>query len=366
MASPGWMGITSRVILHISFDYFFASCEQNRNPELSDMPIIIGDDPLSKKKGFVSAMNYKAEEAGIRVGMMIQKAHERCPHATFLRPDMAYYKQVSQRVMELLEGLSDSIQTVSLDEVFLDATTQSLDIKGGAELAKTIRRALYDKEGLTACFGVATNKSIAKIASQINRPDAITVVELGREKEFISGLLIEMLPNAGEKTLSKLREFGIETIGELAKVPESDLKAEFGQWGSRLHYLANGIDDSEVKKDDGIRSMVRYETFEEDILDHEELRSIVSHLVDKAWEDMKRESVKPRTVGVKIRFADFETHTKDRTKSFAIKNPTEAKEYAWSCLESFLASNKGIRLVGVRFSNLEPASSVQKSVEDFF
>ncbi len=358
------MGISGRVILHIDLDDFFASVEAKENPEYADLPLIISQD--LDGKGKVLACNNKAREMGISQETPIVTAREKYPNAVYCVVNMPLYKRISEDIANILRSHADALQQVSINEFFIDASIQCLDIQGGLELAKRIREEIKDIFQLTCSIGIAPNKTVAKMASQMNRPDAITAIEQDKVREFLSSQPVHALPGIGEKTKSKLREFGIQTIAQLAKVPESDLVQEFNVWGTRLHYLANGIDTSEVKEEEGIRSVTRYHTFEEDVYDTDELRAVLGHLMDESFDTLKKDNLKPRTVGVKIRFQDFETHTKDRTRSMVYKNAQDAKETAYQLLEIFLNSNKRIKLVGIRLSNVEPATSTQKTVEEFF
>ncbi len=361
------MGLPVRVIIHIDLDAFFASVEMREHPEIAHDPVVIGADPKSGNgRGVVATCNYKAREFGICSAMPISTAYKRCPNAVFLPVNMLLYKRVSERIMTILQSFADEFEQVSIDEAFLDVSVQCLEMDTAAQLAKKIKNAIWHSEMLTCSIGIAPNKTVAKIASEQQKPDGITVVKHSDVKNFLFPLPIRRLPGIGPKTEERLLTFGIMTIDQLAKVPEHYLVTEFGVWGTRLHYLANGVDDSLVQANQGLKSVSRFHTFERDLGDTKEVEQKLDLLCEKAHKEILHNNLKTRTVGIKIRFEDFETHTKERSRKYAYKNCAEIKQVIHELIQGFTKSKKKIRLIGVCFANLENADTGQRRVDEFF
>jgi len=230
----------SRVIFHLDLDAFYASVEQRENPALKGKPLIIGADPREGKgRGVVVACSYEARKLGVRSGQPISRAYRLCPAGVYIRPNLAFYGQVSYDVMERVREFADKFEQVSIDEAFLDVSQICIRFGGPVELAKRIKSELRASEELTCSVGIAPNKSVAKIASDFQKPDGLTYVDPDHVKEFLAPLPVSKISGIGKKTEERLNELGLKTIGELAAYPPRELYNRFGKVGVWLWAIAN-------------------------------------------------------------------------------------------------------------------------------
>ena len=350
-----------RIIMHVDMDAFFTSVEERHNPELKGKPVIVGADPR-KRRGVVSACNYESRKYGIHSAMPISMAYSLCPHAVFLPVNFPLYYRASYSIMKILGAYSDKLEQISVDEAFLDVSKRASGYDEAEALAKQIKNSIKEKEGITCSVGIAPNKLVAKIASDYNKPDGITVVEPQRVKDFLFPLPSRKLYGIGRKTEEALKSLGIETVGDIANYGKQRLIDYFGKWGLAMHLFANGIDDSEVEEHGEAKSVSREVTFEEDTNDANVLEETITGIAESLSSELENFSF--RTVTLKIRFSNFETHTKQKTFQRAVQSADEIRSTAKYFLARFLASKKKIRLIGVRLSNLEEKRN-QSTISEF-
>jgi len=344
-------------------DHFFTAVEEREHPELSGKPVVVGADPKEGKgRGVVSTCNYEARKYGIRSGMPISRAWKRCPHAVYLPVNYKLYKRVSSRIMKILRIYADKFEQWGIDEAFLDVSSKVRDYKDAKQTAQKIKKEIYKKERLTCSIGIGPNKLVAKIASDFEKPDGLTVVEERDAEAFLAPLPVNKLLWVGKKTSQKLNTIGIKTIGDLANYDPSVLAEKFGVWGTQIYLSAHGIDKSEVQERSEIKSMSRDTTFEEDTSD----LNLILETLDALAEDVHKQLVESnftcKTVTVKIRYENFETHTHGKTLPFLTNRLSDFQKTARELIQVYLRPDRKVRLVGVRLSNLVKTEKQKKLV----
>ncbi|MBI4162873.1 MAG: DNA polymerase IV [Candidatus Aenigmarchaeota archaeon] len=348
------------IIFHIDMDAFFAACEEHNNPELKGKPVVIGAAPKEGKgRGVVSTASYEARKYGIHSALPISKAYKLCPTAVFLPVNMKLYIDTSFRVMQIIRKYASAFQQASVDEAFIIPVNDEVE-----KIAKQIKQEIKEKEGLTCSIGIAPNKSIAKIASDYKKPDGLTIVTEEEAKSFLAPMSVRKLQGVGPKTESLLNTLGIKTIGDLAKYDQKYLEQQLGKWGTYLHILSQGHGSTEVYEEEGIQSISREYTFDEDTNDAIVLSEIIDELSTYLHAALIESGYSFKTVAVKIRYSNFETHT----KQISLQQPSLSREViaetAKLLLNYFTQSKKKIRLIGVKLSNLS-TSSKQKSIKEY-
>src|SRR5215831_7170568 len=331
-------------------DAFYASVEQRDQPELAGRPVIVGADP--RGRGVVSAASYEARPFGVHSAMPIGRAARLCPHAVFLPVDMDKYAQVSRQIMAVLAEFTPLMEPISIDEAFLDVTASRALLGDGPTIARRIKSRIRQAVALTASVGVASNKFIAKVASDLEKPDGLVVVSAGAEAAFLAPLPIARLWGVGKVTGAELESMGVRTIGQLAGIPDSHLRARFGDTGPMLRALALGADDRPVEPFAPPKSMGAEETFERDHLDLDRLRATLRAQAERVARELRAEGYAGRTVTLKLRFSDFSTltrrHTIDPTHD-GLRIYQEA-----SALLDRIAPRRPVRLIGLSVSELGP------------
>jgi DNA polymerase-4 len=338
-----------RTILHVDLDAFFAAVEQRDHPELRGKPVIVGGVPPGR--GVVSAASYEARAFGVHSAMSVTEAYRRCPHGVFLPVDGRRYQQASRDVMAILRRFTPQVEPISIDEAFLDVTGSRPLFGEGPEIAAAIKAAIRDDVGLTASVGVATTKLVAKIASDLRKPDGLVVVAAGDESTFLAPLPISRLWGVGEKTATVLAEYGVKTIGDLAALSPDLLVRRFGKHGASLGTRALGMDDDPVHEGDPAKSVGHETTFDVDSSDPEVIERTLLALSDGVAGRLRSAGVKASTIAVKIRDSSFRTITRQRT----LREPTDLTEPIYrAALELARPQVRGIRvrLLGVTASNL--------------
>jgi len=339
-----------RRILHIDMDAFFSSVEQKRHPELIGKPVVIGGDGDPTKRGVVSTASYEARKFGIHSAMPLRTAYKLCPHATFLPVDYEEYSRISKKFKAALGESTSMIEDVGIDEAFLDIS--SID-KPSEEVAMEIKRRIKEETDLNCSIGVAPNKLLAKIASDLEKPDGLTIITEQDIEKRIWPLPVRKLWGVGPKTEAYLKEMGIKTIGELAALPMERLVEEFGQsYGSYLCDASRGIDESPLVTHWEPKSISRETTFQRDIDNWQLIAKNLAELTQDVVSSLKEEGYRGRTVTVKVRFADFKTYTRAKTLDEFADSEGEIRRAAFDCLGRFELKKK-VRLIGVRISNLE-------------
>jgi DNA polymerase IV (DinB-like DNA polymerase) len=342
-----------RIILHIDMDHFFTAIEEREHPEFRGKPVIVGADPKEGKgRGVVSTCNYEARKFGVKSGMPISKAWKLCPNAVYLPVNYELYMKVSNQIMSILRGYADKFERWGIDEAFLDVTSRVKDFSEAEALARQIKREIYEKEKLTCSIGIGPNKLVAKIASDFQKPDGLTVVREKEAEKFLAPLPVRKLLWVGRKTEQKLKAMGIETIGDLAKSDPTVLAETFGSVGTQLYLMAHGIDKSEVEEVGRVKSISRHITFEEDTSDFEFVIETLDKLSEEVHSDVFKQQLYFKTVTVIVRYENFETHTHSKTLPFITNRLQDLKKTAKELIQAYLKPERKIRLVGVRVSNL--------------
>jgi nucleotidyltransferase/DNA polymerase involved in DNA repair len=354
-----------RFILHVDMDSYYASAEMARNPKLKDTPVIVGAPPAEGRgRGVVLASNYPARAFGVRSGMPISEAWRRCPAATYLRPDFEYYESLSDTVMNVIKGFGPKFEQASIDEAFLDVTEQVRTTREALNLANKLRSEIRIKTGLTSSVGIAGTKSSAKIASDMNKPDKVTIVPEGGIRAFLAPLPVKKISGVGPKTEAALVQNGLNTVGDIQRADPGLLKRLFGSTGAWLWSVANGLDDGEVRER-SFRSLSTETTFGEDTSDWEQVRETVRSLSSELGARVSRMNLGFKTVGIKVRFAGFETHTREKSLPAHSEGQKVIEEEALELLREFEGSKKPVRLVGVRVSSLRFHEGEQVKIEEW-
>jgi len=357
---------TQREILHVDMDAFFAAVEERENPSLRGKPVVIGSDPQAGEgRGVVSTANYEARKYGVGSAMPISLAWRRCSHAVFLRPRIKLYAEVSRDAFEVFSRFTDVIEPLGIDEAFLDVTASKRLFGSGPEVARLLKQAMRDSTGLTASVGCAASKFVAKIASDLEKPDGLVIVPPGAEAEFLAPLPIRRLWGAGPKTLTKLRSLGCVTIGDVAGLDEGVLRRRFGdKLGERFHRLSNGIDSRSVNTGRQRKSLGKETTFDQDVSDRVDVERTLLRLCDDVIAACRKKRITGSTVTVKLRFKGFETVTRQR----AAESPVDTVEAIWPVARDLFrnADRPGIpiRLIGVTLSNLDAETESQLGIFD--
>jgi len=339
---------TDREILHLDMDAFYASVEVLDSPALRGKPVIVGG---GMKRGVVAASSYEARKFGVHSSIPMAKAKRLCPHGVFLPVRMERYKEVSDRVFGIFRRYTPQVEPISLDEAFLDVTASVRLFGSPEEIARRIRAEVRMETGLTVSAGVASSKLVAKIASDMNKPDGLTVVPRGKERDFLAPLRVGRLWGVGEATRSALAELGVMKIGDLAGIPEEEVVRKLGKHGGHLHRLARGIDEREVRPEREIRSMGRENTFDEDLVEILDLRRELLDIATRTAARLRNHRLKGRTVALKVKYADFRLITREVTLSHGIDDGGEIFREALALLEKTEAGKKPIRLLGIYLSN---------------
>ena len=339
-----------RTILHVDLDAFFAAVEQRDRPELRGKPVIVGGGGPNQR-GVVSTANYEARKFGVHSAMPLRTAGRLCPHGVFLPVDGAKYMAVSRQVMAILRRFTPQVEPISIDEAFLDVTGSRALFGDGEEIARRIKSAVHDETELTISVGVATTKLVAKIASDLRKPDGLVVVPPGDEAAFLAPLPITRLWGVGAKSAVALQEYGVRTIGDLAALPEDLLVRRFGKHGASLVDRARGKDADTVSTRDPAKSIGHEHTFDVDTSDREQIERTILAMSEGVAERLRDSGVKASTVTVKIRDSSFRTITRQRT----LPEPTDLTEPIFRvALELARPEVRGlrIRLLGVTASGL--------------
>ncbi|MEK6721296.1 MAG: DNA polymerase IV [Chloroflexota bacterium] len=342
--------MTERTILHVDLDAFFAAVEQRDRPELRGRPVIVGGGGPSDR-GVVSAASYEARRFGVHSAMPLRQAGRLCPDGVFLPVDGAKYGAVSGEVMAILRRFTPLVEPVSIDEAFLDVTGSRALFGDGPTIGSAIREAIRSEIRLTASVGVATTKLVAKVASDLRKPDALVVVPAGDEAAFLAPLAIGRLWGVGEQTAAALAEYGVRTIGDLAALPSDLLVRRFGKHGASLADRARGIDADRVVGREAGKSIGHEHTFDVDTSDADAIERTLLAMADGVAARLRASQVKAATITVKIRDSTFRTITRQRTLS----EPTDLTEPIWrAALDLARPEVRGhrIRLLGVTASGL--------------
>lgn len=347
-----------RYIIHCDMDAFYASVEQLKNPELKGKPVVVGGSPQSR--GVVSTCSYEARKYGIRSAMPLAEAFRRCPRAVFLPPDFTAYRNFSGRMHKIFYDYTPLIEPISLDEAFLDVSG-SINLFGPApDIARKIKGRIKNELGLTVSVGIAHNKFLAKLASDLSKPDGFLVVSPDKVQELLDPLDVGRLWGVGQKNAERLRSLNIKTIKDVRMLNEAHLSDLFGSFGGQLYLLARGIDNRTVETGRQVKSVGRENTFAVDIVKLDDLEKTVLELSTDVGRSLRKEGLKGRTVTLKIKYNDFRSITRSKT----LELPTNLDEVIYRearlLLEDVLI--KPVRLAGVSVTNLTDKEEPQLSL----
>jgi DNA polymerase-4 len=352
------MALQFRDILHVDVDAFFASVEQALDPALAGKPVIVAGDPDGRS--VVASASYEARRYGVRSAMPVAQARRLCPQGLFVTGHFDAYGEFSERIGNILRRFAPVVQAVSLDDFYLDLTgCRRLHgpLLPAAERMKFDVRAETD---LSVTIGIAANKLVAKIASDLARPNGILEVGRGTEAAFLRNLPVETLPGVGPGMAEALRRFNLATVGDIARLPEELLQKTFGVAGLALWERARGCDDSPVVAEAGRpKSVSREHTFAEDTMDHEQVRSMLYYLIEHAARSLREECLLARRVTVKVRYSDFRTVTAARTLCAPTDEDRLLYDAAAEKLSRLVERRMRTRLVGVALSGLLPSGGTQ-------
>jgi DNA polymerase IV len=344
-----------RTILHVDMDAFFAAVEELRHPELKGEALVIGGRGNPLARGVVSTASY-ARKFGIHSAMPLRVAYRLCPHAVFLPVDYPEYARVSAKIKETLREFSSLLEDVGIDEAFLDVSASGAPSEG---IAAAIKQWIRRETGLTCSIGIACNKLLAKIASDMQKPDGLTIIDEGGITPRIWPLPVRKIPGVGPVTEERLRSIGVDTIGQLAATPLDTLQEMFGSsHGEFLYQASHGIDDRPVVTHWEPKSRSREVTFQRDTADWQELAKTLAALSREVADELKEKGYRGRTVTIKLRFSDFETHTREKTLSEPTGAVDTIRKAAFECLGRVELDRK-VRLIGVRVGDLERESGQQ-------
>ena len=347
--------MTSRWILHIDMDAFYAAIEQHDHPEYRGKPVIVGADPQAGKgRGVVSAASYEARTFDIHSALPIRHAFQRCPQGIFLPVRMSRYREISDRIFSIFQRYTDLVEPLSLDEAFLDVTG-SVRLYGPAEhIGHQIQHEIQNEEGLSASVGIAPNKVVAKVASDLKKPRGFVIVQPGTEADFLKNLLIERLWGAGPKTATQLHRLGCRTIGDVAAYSTHVLIKTFGTNGSHLQELARGIDSRDVIPEEPAKSIGAETTFNEDTRDIMVIHATLLQLAEQVARRLRRTGVRSQTLTLKFRDEAFHTITRASSTADATDQAPELYQRSLALLERIPRSRKKVRLLGLTASILIP------------
>ena len=344
----------SRCILHLDMDAFYASVEQLRRPELRGLPVVVGHDG---PRGVVAAASYEARKYGIHSAMPSATARRLCAHAVFIPADFAAYREASSRVFGVLRGYTPVIEPLALDEAYLDLTGSREAREDAAGVGARIKREVLEATGgLTSSVGIGTSKVVAKVASELQKPDGLVVVPEGGEATFLARLPLRVLPGLGPSAEARLGGLSLRTVADLARLPEEVLSARLGNQGPGLLALARGVDPRPVSIPGMPKSISREVTFERDRADADGLRRTVRGLAQDVTQSLRRHGLRARTVRLKVRFTGFETHTHQATLAMATDIDDEFLVAADRLVAEALVPGRGVRLVGIGAAGLQDAA----------
>jgi len=345
----------TRRIMHIDLDAFFVSVEQVDNPELRGKPVVVGGKP--ERRGVVAAASYEARAFGLHAGMPLITASRLCPQTIFIEGSFPKYRRASQRFLAILADFSPYLEPLGLDEAFLEATGFESIYGSIHDMALQIKKRVKAELGLSASIGIAGGKVVAKVASELGKPDGLLEVAAGEERSFLAPLEIAKLPGVGRKTERVLQKRGINTIGELADTPLATIKAKLGIYGEVLHRHASGIDERKVMPPAEAKSISRETTFAEDTRDRARLKATLRYLSERVGSQLRQQGKEARCLILKLRYANFTTISRHRTLGQGTSSDQSIFEGGFALLEKALSrETKAVRLIGIGVSGLtEPA-----------
>ena len=348
---------TSRKIIHIDMDAFFASVEERDNPELATHPLVIARHPSDTGgRGVVTTANYRARQFGIHSAMSAQKAYELCPEAIFIPGNHEKYRQISQQVRQVFRRYTDIIEPVSIDEAYLDVTHNKNNIQSAVKIARLIQQEVWEEVHLTCSAGVSYNKFLAKLSSDYRKPRGLTLVAPDEAVAFLQALPIDKFHGIGKKTLPRMHELGIFTGGDLHQKSEMELIREFGKMGYSLYRKVRGIHDSPVNVTRDRKSVGKEHTYGSPLSGEDQVLGQLRKIAEEVAVALKKVGKHGQTVVLKVRYADYTTVTKRHTLNRYVATKEAIFSEASLIWEEILGVEQGIRLLGITLTNLDPVT----------
>ncbi|MFC1995952.1 DNA polymerase IV [Chloroflexota bacterium] len=343
--------MAKRTIIHIDLDSFFVSVEQVLNPELKGKPVVVGGKP--DRRGVVATASYEARAFGLHSAMPLITAAQLCPEAVFIEGNFTRYREFSRNFMSILIDFSPFIEPAGIDEAYLDVTGFESIHGSIRQMAATIKERIQSELGLSSSIGIASCKVVAKVASDLSKPNGLIEVATGEELDFLAPLPIDKLPGVGKQTLKGMKDLGIHTIGALSLTPSTIIKSRFGTAGETMRRFANGIDDSKVLPPGEAKSISRETTFGEDTHDRVFLQATLWEQSEKVGADLRKKGKQARCVTLKVRYADFSTITRNHTLRNNVGTDQAIFETGVRLLETVLKMEiQAVRLIGIGVSHL--------------
>ncbi|RSK36315.1 DNA polymerase IV [Hymenobacter metallilatus] len=340
----------TRKIIHLDMDAFYASVEQRDNPVLRGKPVAVGG---SRARGVVAAASYEARQFGVRSAMPSSTALRKCPALVFVKPRFEVYKEVSRQIRGIFAEYTPLIEPLSLDEAYLDVTTNLKNIASATRIAELIRAEIWQKTQLTASAGISYNKFLAKLASDYRKPNGQFVIKPSQGLEFVAELAVGQFHGIGPATAARLNSLGIFTGLDLRQQSETFLRQHFGKAGSHYYHIARAQDNRPVVPDRLRKSIGSETTFEQDLQTPEDVRAGLQPCLAAVWAHCQRTGLRGRTVTLKVKYADFQQITRSRTLVGLLPGPDALAQVAHELLLGLLPLTKGVRLLGVSLSSLE-------------
>ena len=339
-----------RKILHIDMDAFYASIEQRDYPEYRGQPLVVGGLPEGRG-GVVAAASYEARKYGIHSAMPSKRALQICPQAIFVRPRIEVYKEVSRKMREIFARYTDLIEPLSLDEAYLDVTIDKLNIGSAIEIARQIKQAIKSELHLTASAGVSVNKFIAKIASDLQKPDGLAFIGPSKIKAFMEQLPVEKFHGVGKVTATKMKSMGLHTGADIKRLSEQELTSLFGKAGHFYYHIVRGIDHREVEPHRETKSVSAEDTFAYDLTTMEEMNLELDKIAQLVYDRLTKHDLMGRTITVKIKYSDFRQITRNHSFAHPVEKLSTIIETARQLLSLTEPEGEAVRLLGISISN---------------
>ncbi|QEH44061.1 DNA polymerase IV [Chitinophaga sp. XS-30] len=347
-----------RKIIHVDMDAFYASVEQRDNPEYRGKPIAVGGSPEGRG-GVVATASYEARRFGIRSAMPSKRAQQLCPDVIFVRPRFPAYREASQKVREIFRRYTDLIEPLSLDEAYLDVTEDKLQIGSAIAIAQQIKQAIREELQLTASAGISVNKFVAKIASDMQKPDGLTFIAPEQVESFMEKLPVEKFFGVGKVTAEKMRRMNLHTGADLKKLTENDLVQHFGKTGRFYYRIVRGIDEREVQPHRETKSLGAEDTFPYDLTTVEEMNAELDKIAVTVTERLKKYDLKGRTVTLKIKYSDFRQITRNQSFPYPVSDLETIAGTAKQLLLKTEPDDVKIRLLGITLSNFDEGKNAE-------
>jgi DNA polymerase-4 len=350
-----------RKIIHVDMDAFYAAIEQRDNPSLKGKPIAVGGSPDGR--GVVATASYEARKFGVHSAMSSRRAAQLCDHLMFVRPRFDVYKDVSNAIRSIFRRYTDIVEPLSLDEAYLDVTTDKMGVDSAIDVAKRIKEEIRNEVNLTASAGVSVNKFLAKIASDMNKPDGLTFIGPSKVIPFMESLPVEKFFGVGKVTAARMKKLGLHTGLDIKKLSEQQLTNHFGKAGKFYYRIVRGIDDRAVQPHRQVKSICAEDTFPYDLSDHEEIFDGLDRVAQILYERLQRKSQWGRTLTLKVKYHDFKQVTRRHTSDENFMTLESIQQTARRLMNALLEPGVRIRLLGIGLSGFEENDPVESGAQ---